>query len=564
MKNALTLLGLVSSGYFYAQNLQEAIQKTYNERYESAAVEYRALIAKEPNKGEYYFYFGENYFKSGEIDSANYLYARGAELNPAYPLNFVGLGKILISKNDINGAKTQFYKAVSLSQNKNAEVYRKISEAWIETPNKNPDEAINAANTAIKLDSKNPEGYILLGDALLEKNPSDGSGPIKQYKTATSLDPKSAKGIIREGKLYQRGRNYQLALDMYKQAEAIDQNFAPAYREKAELYFLAGQPAKSIENWKKYLELNNSDYARYRFMSALYNNKQYADAVIEYENLKSKGFSNLYLERLAGYSYAEAGDKTDKDAYNKGYAALTKFFDMAGPNFKYLASDYRYKGILLSKMGKDSLAILEMEKAITLDPSVANELYTDMAGIAYKGKNYNKVISILEKKQANDAKSMNNTDYFNLGRAYYFNGTTKLNEINAIKDAKLKAPKEAETLEIFVKADSAFSGLVRLNPSWVTSYIYKGRSSASIDYLTKGKCLAKPYYEKVLQLVKPEEKTGSNKSNVIEAYEYLGACYTELNDKENATKYWTELKELDPNNAKANNYLNPKKPGGAK
>jgi len=46
---------------------------------------------------------------------------------------------------------------------------------------------------------------------------------------------------LRAGKLYQRGRNYQLALDLYKKAEGIDPTFAPAYREKAELYHLAGQ-----------------------------------------------------------------------------------------------------------------------------------------------------------------------------------------------------------------------------------------------------------------------------------------------------------------------------------
>jgi len=342
-----------------AQTLQEAIKKTDNERFESAAVDFRDLIAKE-NKGENYFYSGENYFKRGEEDSANILYLKGAELNPAYPLNFVGLGKTQLVKNDLNGAKTQFFKATSISLSKNAEVYRKIAEAYLATEFKNPDEAIIAANAAIKLDPKNPEGYIILGDALLEKNPGDGNEPIKKYKQATTLDPKSAKGIIREGSLYRRGRNWQLALDTYKSAIAIDPNFAPAYREAAELFFLAGQPAKSIEYWKKYLELNNSDYARYRYMSALYTNKQYADAVTEYEGLKAKGFSNLYFERLAGYSYAEMGDKTDKEAYAKGLVALNKFFEMAPQNFKYISNDYKYKGILLSRTGKDSIALIEM------------------------------------------------------------------------------------------------------------------------------------------------------------------------------------------------------------
>lgn len=561
MKKILFAGALSITGVISAQNLQEAILKTYNERYEAAASDFRALIAKESTKGDNYFYYGENFFKSGDADSADIYYKKGAELSPTYALNFVGIGKVLLSKNDINGAKTNFFKATSLSQSKNAEVYRKIAEAYLETEYKNPDEAIIAANMAIKLDAKNPDGYIVLGDALLEKNPSEGSGPIKNYKMATTLDPKSAKGIIREGKLYQRGRNYQLALDMYKQAEAIDQNYAPAYREKAELFFLSGQAAKSIENWKKYLELNNSDYARYRFMSALFTNKQYADAITEYEGLKAKGFNNLYLERLAGYSYAEMGDKTDKEAYNKGLTAINKFFEMAGSNFKYLANDYKYKGILLSRTGKDSIAMMELEKAITLEPSAANELYTEMGNIAYRAKKHNQVVAVLEKKQSIDAKTMNNTDYFNLGRSYYSLATAKLNEASALKDAKQKAAKEAEAMPLYVKADSAYSGLIRLNPKWVLAHVSKGRSSASIDYISKGKGLAKPHYEKVLELVKPEEKAGKDKNSVIEAYEYLGAYYTEMKDNDNATAMWTALKELDPANTKANNYLNPKKPG---
>lgn len=555
MKRTILFCALGLTGVVNAQSLQEAITKTENERYESAAADFRALIAKEGSKGDNYFFFGENYFKRGDIDSANMYYTKGTEVSPTSALNFVGLGKVLLSKNDVNGAKTQFFKATSISQNKNAEVFRKIAEAYLTTEYKNPDEAMTAANAALKLDAKNAEGFIVLGDAMLEKNPSDGGGPIKQYKQATTLDPKSAKGIIREGKLYQRGRNYQLALEKYKEAIGIDPTFAPAYREIAELYYLAGQPAKSIENWKKYLELNNSVFARYRYMTALFSNKQYSDAVTEYEGLKSKGFNNLYLERLAGYSYAEMGDKTDKEAYNKGLAAINKFFEMAPKDFKYLANDYKYKGVLLSRTGKDSIALVEMEKAIVSDPASSKDIYTEMALIAYRAKKYDKVSSIVEKKIAEDPKSLNNNDYFNYGRANYNLGQNKLIDANNLKDAKAKAAKEAESKPFLVKADSAFSGLIRLNPNWVTAYTWKGRSSSLLSFDT-----GKPYYEKVLAVVKPEEKTGSYKKDVIEAYEYLGSYYVNMKDKTNSDATFNSLKELDPNNQKVLNYFNPKAP----
>jgi tetratricopeptide (TPR) repeat protein len=543
-----------------AQTLQEIVTKTENENFDAAAKDFRALIAKDPNKGEYYFYYGENFFRRGEnyIDSAGIYYNKGVEVNATSPLNYVGLGKILLTKNDVAGAKTQFFKAATLGANKNAEVLRRTAEAWLATDNKNPDEAMNQANAAIKMEPKNPMNYILLGDAQLEKNPTDGSGPIKSYKTATTLNPKSTLGILREGKLYQRGRNYQLALDKYKEAEAIDANFAPAYREKAELYFLVGQPAKSIENWKKYLELNNSDYARYRFMSALFKNKQYSEAVAEYEILKKQNFSSLYMERLAGYSYAEMGDKTDKEAYTKGLKAMDAFFKNAGADFKYLGLDYKYRGLLMFRSGQDSLGIIEMEKAIAIEPALAGDIYSEVANTSYKNKKYDKAIFYFEKKIALDSKLMNNNDWFSFGRAFYYLAGAKQNEASAIKDVKQKAQKEAELIPLYIKADSAFAQLVRLNPNWSTAYVWRGRTNASLDPKAE-KELTKEMYEKVLSVIKPEEKATTGKKDAIEAYEYLGYYFVTKKDKANADAMFNAIKELDPNNQKQKDYFNPPK-----
>lgn len=581
MKNTFYISVLtLATGTFNAQNLQEAIKKSESERFESAAADFRALIAKEPNKGENYFYFGENYFNSGklngfqnaELDSANYTYAKGAEMNATSALNYVGLGKVLLAQNKIAEAKAQFFKATSISQNKNAEVMRRIAEAWLATDNRNADEAINYANLAIKLDPKNPDNFVVLGDAQLEKTPTDGGPAIKSYKAATTLNPKSAKGIISEGKLYQRGRNYQLALDKYKEALAIDPNFAPAYREIAELYFLAGQNAKSIENWKKYLELNNSDFARYRFMSALFKNKQYPEAVSEYENLKKNNFKNVYLDRIAGYSYYEMGDKTDKEAYNKGIIALDDFFQNAGTNFKYLGSDFKYKGLLMMKTGKDSLGIIEMEKGIAMEPASAGDIYGEIANYYYKNKRYDKAIEYFNKKIALDPKvlgltgneklinNLNNNDWFSLGRAYYFLAKSKAQSVAVIKDVKQRSQKEAEIKPLYIMADSAFSKLTQLNPAWPMGYIYRGRTNFELD-LKIERDETKRHYEKVLEIVKPEEKSTTYKKDVVEAYEYLGYYYVTKKDKAKADEIFKALQEIDPSNQKAKDYFAPPKQG---
>ena len=528
MKTKLILLSavIIASNVLFAQTLKDAITKTDNERYQSAAADFSSLIAKEANKGDNYFYYGENYFKKGDLDSANIFYLKGAELNATYPLNYVGIGKVLWYKGKAAEAKAQFYKAATLGANKNTEVMRKTAEAYIYSDNKNLDEAITLLNAAIKFEPKNAETFLLLGDAYLEKNQSDGSAAIKEYKKATELNPKSAKGILRIGKLYQRSQNYQLALDLYIEAEKIDSTFAPAYREKAELYHLAKKKANAVASYKKYLELNNSDEARERYAGFLINNKQYAETIEESEKLKNTGNTSLFLDRYLGYAYAEVASKTDTAAYRKGLNAINNFFLKSSniPDFKYIATDYKYKGLLLIKNGKDSLGIIELEKAAEMDSKLTSEVTNEIAKAYMKSKKYAKAIETFEKKMAGDPKNLSGQDYFEMGRAYYF------------------GPKD------FVKSDSCFSKVTQAIPSFATAYFWRGKANVQQD-LKNEKWLAKPHYEKALTLVKPEERAGV-KLNVIEACEYLGYHYLVIKDNAKAKEYFTIVKDLDPANKK--------------
>lgn len=105
---AASLILLTHSGF--TQTLQELVTKTDNENFEIAAAGYRNLLVKEPAKGENYFYYGENFFKSGDVDSANIYYLKGVEVNATSPLNYAGLGKVLLSKGKMDEAKSQFLK----------------------------------------------------------------------------------------------------------------------------------------------------------------------------------------------------------------------------------------------------------------------------------------------------------------------------------------------------------------------------------------------------------------------------------------------------------------------
>lgn len=537
MKNyGILAFSLLVGTCINAQTLEGAIKKTDNERYEAAAADFKALIAKEPAKADNYFYYGENFVQLEELDSANIMWKKGLSVDPASALNMVGIGKYLWYKGDTTAAKQQFTAALTATKNKNANIMREIAEVYIYAPTKSLKQAVTTLNAAIKLEPKNIEGHLLLGDALLELNPQNASEAMKSYNNALDLE-KTPKIIVRKAKVYQRAENYQLANDMYKEAQDMDATYAPAYRENAELNMKFNQSNRAIENWLKYMELNNSTYARYRYAISLYTGKRYCEAIPEFETIHKDGFENFYTQRLLAYSVYECFDKdtkADSSSYRKAMIASDKFFKLA-PEDKIIGLDYKYKGLILSKMGKDSLAIDQLNKAIDKDPANSGELMGELSKLYSKAKKYDLVIDALNKKMGSDSTKLTIYEYLDLGKAYYF------------------GPKN------YVLADSAYARVAKLSPTYAVAYLWRARAQIQLDP-KKITWSAKPHYEKLLETVPVADRMGPYKPYLIEAAKYLGDYYVNSKEKnsEKAKEVWNLVRELDPQDKQAKAFFGVK------
>lgn len=517
---AVCILTTVKGSTLFAQTLADAVKQTTNEQFETADATFKSLIQKEPGKGEYYFYYGENFFKNDNEEMAEKMYNKGIEVNATDPLCYIGLGKIQWYNKKETEAKSNFYKAVTLSQSKNITVFMKIAEVYINAENKDIPEAINLLNKALKLNDKNPEVHILLGDAYLEQN--NGTEAIKYYNQAIELDKNAVTAIVRKGKLYSRARNYTDALLHYKEASEKDPSFAPAYREKAEIYYRAGQYQNAVEQYQKFLELNNNLSARIRYTGFLFQAKKYEDAIKEGTEIFKTDSSNAYLYRYLGYTYYEQKD------YPRGLNKMESFFKKAGAGkeVKIIPQDYEYYGQLLLKNGMDSLGILTMKKALEMDSSRL-ELYGDIGAEYIKKKMYPEAIEMYKKKIAKSEKESAN-DNFALGRAYYFS-------------------KE------FLKADTAFAKITVSNPDLSLGYLWRARANAQYDPKNE-LWLAKEHYETYIAKVKPEE-IEKNKKDIIEAYTYMGAYLIGQKDMAAASEFFKKIRDLDSANQMAKNFF---------
>ena len=518
----------------YSQTLEDARKKTDNELFEVAGKEFSNLISMEPKRGDYYFYSGENYFEHGDLDSANIMWKKGVMIDPSVALNYIGLAKYLWFKGDTTEANIYIKKAFNLKRrNKNTEILSQTAIIYIRTPKyKKLDEAITLLNKAVKIDPENPENFLLLGDALQEKTPENGSAAIKNYNLALGLNPKSSKAIVRTAKLYQRSGADSLANSKYIEAQVLDPTYAPAYRENAELNMKFNQFKRAIENWKKYLVLNNSTEARYRYATSLFSYKKYCEAIIELIQVKSSGMENFYIERMLTYSYYECTENDLPESYKKGLKSSDLFFSIV-PKDKIISSDYKYKGYLLSKTGNDSLAVIELENAVKADPKKGFELYGEIAKMYMKNKQYLKAIDYYEKKRDGSFVNLTVAEVNDLAKSYFYGSKN------------------------YVLSDSCYVNLTERSPEYTPGYLGLGRSICRQDVKNE-KWLAKNSFTKYLELLTLEEKSlPVNKTGVMEASKYLGGYYmlSPEKDKVKSKTYWEIARSVDPTDVQVKEFF---------
>ena len=540
MKRILLFSTLLISGLNYAQSLQVANAKTENERYREALNDFKKLVAADPINGENYFYYGDCYFEMEEVDSAKMMWKKGYEVDKLRAMPLVGYGRVLWLDGKTTEAKAEFTKALLLTKKdklKKAEVIRGIAEIYIEAPTKDLDEALILLEEAILKDPTNEDNYLLKGDALYARNSSDASEALKAYNQVLVINPKSPRGIVRKALIYQRARNEQEANKMYNEAKAIDPTYAPAYRLNAELFMMFGKNDKAIENWLKYLELNNNIESRYRYVNALYGASQWCVMIPQLDLLVANNMNNFFIQRF--YTFAYANCATDSLNLDKAFAASDRFFAMV-PQDKINYQDYKVRGTIHQKKAQDSLAIIAFEKAAGMNEAGYKELSNDLLKLYTKNKMYDKVISAYEVRRQKNGKLLA-PELYELGKAYYFGRSD------------------------YKSADSIFTLVINNDSTYVPGYIYRGRSNYKMD-TNNEKWMAFPFYLKVTEIVQPEDRTQpSKKAFVLESLRYVADYYSKSANKdlEKAKSCFEQILQIEPNDAVAKKALGIKDPAPA-
>lgn len=194
------------------------------------------------------------------------------------------LGYIYNGKAEYTNALEWLNKANNIKEG--VDVFNEIGFANYKL--KNNDDAINAYQSALKINTKNGTSYKGIGDVYrVNYSPARVTEAIENYLKAIEYNPKSSGSHYGLGWCYNDKSRYEEAIPMLAKAIELDKTFGAAYSELGYAYYMTEKYTDGLSTLRAGL-VQNSKSTLCRYYSGLIYVKQkdIANATIMYNELK--------------------------------------------------------------------------------------------------------------------------------------------------------------------------------------------------------------------------------------------------------------------------------------
>ena len=526
-KIGLVVSFVLMGSILFAQSLDEGKQFLNYEKYESAEGVFQKLLTADPKNEEAIYWLGQNYLQNQDIvdtTSAKELYQKALEANPKSPLLIVGMGEVELQQGKKTDARNRFETAINMAKKKERdEILTAVGRANVKEKDGDILYGIDKLKQAAEKDKKNAEILNLIGYGYWRLN--DGTNATIYYQQALALDPHDARASFMIGRIYEtQGYGQELIyMRYYNDAITQDPNFAPVYYWLFQYYYYR-DVNKAAEYLNKFVAAADKDSKNcYAQASLMYVSKKYPETISQADACITaageKAFPNLF--GLKAYAYDKLGDSA------KSRKAFEEFFAKVNPD-NIGPTDYAtYGKVLLKFPGSEALGVENIDKAIAMDTVPEKKYqyvkdiaqsYIDVGNYAEAGKWFGKILSM----NPNYGK----TDLFYAGYNDYRGGN-------------------------YVAADTVFKLYQEKYPEDMYGWYLGARAKEGID--TSGELgLAKPLYQKVIDIGDTTQDKSSIKDKLIPALRYMVAfSYNVKHDKDSAIFYNDKILVVDPEDATA-------------
>lgn len=387
--------------------------------------------------------------------------------------------------------------------------------------------ATTYANYALSANKKYAPAFLLLGD-IAAIGDADGGTAAQNYEQAIYFDPTNPDPYRRYASVY---RKVSLAGAIAKLEEL--RQHVPDYPVDAligHINYISLKYGSALQAFANVRpdQMTKMDYIEYAFSA--YITKAYDKALEIVQTGLRVDPNNATLNRLGLYAATELG----KNDVAKQYADML-FNRIDRDSVNISDKDHLFFGRALSADSLFDAAIEQFQKGLQLNADTINshsDIHLQMSN-AHKGKkDYPQAIAKY-KDYLESVPEVDATSFAGLGSLYMLYARTLEGD---------------EQLNAFREADNVFTQLIEKYPGTEEyGYYQRARANSNMDPdMSQG--LAKPHFEKVVELISARDNLDQTDKNRLEgAYRYLMSYnYTIAKDNEATLMYANKILELKP------------------
>jgi tetratricopeptide (TPR) repeat protein len=451
-------------------------------------------------------------------------YNKGLEISSKCDQCEIGIGRLDLDANKLEDARKHFETALK-GNSKNAVIQGMVGMAYLYNKKPMPEAALEYLSKARDLDPKQSKFWIYLGDSYQAKG--DLGNAMTSYETAVEKDKNDPETMVKMARIWAGTQQPDLAIEQLEKAIKSKPDYAIAYKDLYELYIRTGKFDKVVPILEKYISLIGSDVdAKIRFVKFLcFQAKDYARAIDEGTKLLVSNPEQYTLHRWLSWSYYEKADY--KNSLQEGLQLFDEI-KKDSVNRKAFPSDYEYAAKAAAKLSMMDTAELFFVKLMQLQADRKLEITSIIAKAFYDAKKYEKTEFWYQEKAKLAA--LTPTELLYLGLAQ-------------------------KNLGKLLQADSTFAQILVLTPKYENGWYYRAKINGQLDTTEKKLFLAKPYYEKFVELASASTDPSKWQSKLIEAYMYLAFYFVQNDNNELAKSYCNMVLNLEPENENAKEYL---------
>jgi len=252
------------------QHLQKGMADLGSNDLEAAEAAFEDALKADPKRVEALIGLAEIALKRGKTEETQRYLKQANSVAPKNLAVHLAWAKFFLSQKQWHDAEVELKKSIEIDPK--ALIPRlALADLYLANLHK-PKQAIVAYREALLLDPQSVAAHYSLGAALVDDGQQDEA--VREWQEAGRLAPSNPVPFQTVGRFYSLRKEPTKAIEFFSLAIKAQPDYAPAYMDRADIYFATGEEDKALQDYQAALAIAPKSAGVYVKMGMIYERRQ--------------------------------------------------------------------------------------------------------------------------------------------------------------------------------------------------------------------------------------------------------------------------------------------------